>query len=89
MNKNKIINIEANYTTTLHWDMEEIAKSKGFKLEDVEKIEVGKWAYLWIDLKNGESFKVEPDFLDNSTDYKWADNQIFYDKDCNYLEEKA
>ena len=68
--------------------MEEIAKSKGFKLEDVEKIEVGKWAYLWIDLKNGESFKIEPN-LDDTTDYKWANNQIFYDKDWNYLEEKA
>ena len=43
---------------------------------------------VFQDLKNGESFKVEPN-LDNTTDYKWADNQIFYDKDWNYLEEKA
>ena len=41
--KNKIINIEANYTTTLHWDMEDIAESEGFKLKDVERVEVVPW----------------------------------------------
>jgi len=55
--KNKIINIEANYTTTLHWDMEDIAESEGFKLEDVERVEVGKWATLYIILKNDNTTK--------------------------------
>ena len=84
--KNKIINIEADYSTTLHWDMEDIAESKGFKLEDVERVEVGKWATLYISLKNGKSIDVDAFIESDSTDYKWADSERHYDKDWNLVE---
>ena len=84
--KNKIINIEANYTTTLHWDMENIAESKGFKLKDVERVEVGKWATLYIFLKNGKTIDVDAFIESDSTDYKWADSERHYDKDWNLVE---
>lgn len=84
--KNKIINIEANYTTTLHWDMEDIAESEGFKLKDVERVEVGKWATLYISLKNGKSIYAEATLDSDNTDYKWADDERYYDKDWNLTE---
>ena len=84
--KNKIINIEANYTTTLHWDIEDIAKSEGFKLEDVERVEVGKWATLYIILKNDKIIDAEANLDSDNTDYKWADDERHYDKDWNLIE---
>lgn len=84
--KNKIINIEADYSTTLHWDMEDIAESEGFKLEDVERVEVGKWATLYIFLKNGKSIDVDAFPELDSTDYKWANSERHYDKDWNLVE---
>jgi len=84
--KNKIINIEADYSTTLHWDMENIAESKGFKLKDVERVEVGKWATLYIFLKNGKTIDVDAFIESDSTDYKWADSERHYDKDWNLVE---
>ena len=84
--KNKIINIEADYSTTLHWDMEDIAESRGFKLEDVERVEVGKWATLYIFLKNGKSIAAEASLGLDNTDYKWADSELHYDKDWNLIE---
>tara|TARA_R100000544_G_C2198475_1_gene45436 strand:+ start:159 stop:422 length:264 start_codon:yes stop_codon:yes gene_type:complete len=86
--KNKIGNIEASYTTTLHWNVEDIAESEGFKLEDVDKVEVGKWATLYIFLKNGKSIDAEATLDTNNTDYKWADNERHYDKDWNLLEKE-
>ena len=86
--KNKIRNIEANYTTTLHWNVEDIAKSEGFKVEDVDKVELGKWATLYIYLKNGKSIDVEASLSNDSTDYKWAYSTDYYDKDWNSLEEE-
>ena len=84
--KNKIINIEADYSTTLHWDMEDIAELRGFKLEDVERVEVGKWATLYIFLKNGKSIDVDGYIGSDSTDYKWAENERHYDGDWNLIE---
>ena len=66
--------------------MEDIAESKGFKLEDVERVEVGKWATLYIFLKNGKSIDVDAFIESDSTDYKWADSERHYDKDWNLVE---
>ena len=85
--KNKIANVEANYTTTVHWNIEDVAESEGFKVEDVDKVEVGKWATLYIYLKNGTSIDVEAT-LDDNTDYKWADSSAYFDKDWVFLEEE-
>ena len=84
--ENKIANIEANYTTTLHWNMEDVAKSEGFKVEDVKRVEVGKWATLYIYLKNGKSIDVEASLDNDNTDYKWADNLAYFSKDWELLE---
>jgi hypothetical protein len=79
------IHIEAHYRTTLYWDMEEIAKSEGFKLEEVESVQVGKWAKLFIDLKNGKTIGIDPP-LEHNTDYKWSEEEGYYDKDWNLVE---
>jgi len=84
--KNKIANIEANYTTTLRWNIEDVAESEGFKLEDVKRVEVGKWATLYIYLKNGKSIDAEATLDSDNTDYKWADDERHYDKDWNLIE---
>jgi len=85
--ENKIANIEANYTTTLHWNIEDVAESEGFKVEDVKRVEVGKWATLHIYLKNGKSIDVEAP-LHNDTDYKWADSSAYFDKDWELVVEE-
>ena len=86
--ENKIANIEANYTTTLHWNMEDVAKSEGFKVEDVKRVEVGKWATLYIYLKNGKSINVEASLDSGDIDYKWADSSAYFDKDWGLVVEE-
>jgi len=86
--ENKIANIEANYTTTLHWNIEDVAESEGFKVEDVKRVEVGKWATLYIYLKNGKSIDVEASLDIDNTDYKWADNTAYFDKDWGLVVEE-
>ena len=86
--EDQIINIEANYTTTLHWNIEDVAESEGFKVEDVKRVEVGKWATLYIYLKNGKSIDVEASLGNDNTDYKWADNTAYFDKDWGLVVEE-
>ena len=84
--EDQIINIEANYTTTVHWNMDDLAKSEGFKVEDVKRVEVGMWATLHIKLNNGKSIYVEAAPV--TTDYKRADSSAYFDKHWVLLEEE-
>ena len=79
--------IEAKYDTTVIWDIKDIAKRKHFKIEDIKKVSVGKWARLFIELKNGKTIIEDAD-TDNITDFKWSLHDSFYDADFNVLDEQ-
>ena len=75
--------IEAKYDTTIIWDIKDIAKRKQF---NIKKVYVGKWARLFIELKNGETI-IEDGDTDNITDFKWSLHDSFLDANCNVLDE--
>ena len=79
--------VEAKYDTTLSWDIEAIAESEGFELEDIEKVEVGKWVTLHIHLRDGTfiSKQITPE-LDN-TDWKWSSMDSYLNEDWNPIDE--
>ena len=79
--------VEAKYDTTIMWDIEMIAESEGFALEDIEKVEGGTWVELHITLKDGTfiSKQITPD-LDN-TDWKWSSMDSYLDEDWNTIDE--
>lgn len=79
--------VEAKYDTTIMWDIERIAEREGFALEDIEKVEVGKWVELHITLRDGTfiSKQITPN-LDN-TDWKWSSTNSYLDEDWNTIDE--
>ena len=83
----KVRYVETKYDTTISWDIEMIAESEGFELEDIEKIEVGKYVELRIQLKDGTLFRkqIAPE-LDN-TDWKWSSMDSYLDEDWNPIDE--
>ena len=83
----KVRYVEAKYDTTIMWDIERIAESEGFALEDIEKVEVGKWVELHITLRDGTfiSKQITPD-LDN-TDWKWSSTNSYLDEGWNTIDE--
>ena len=83
----KVRYVEAKYDTTLSWDIEAIAEKNNFKMEEIDKIEVGKWVRLFITLKDGTIFQ-EDGGTGDSTDWKWAEHQGFYDKDWLSIDEE-
>ena len=82
----KVRYVEAKYDTTLSWDIEAIAEKNNFKMEEIDKIEVGKWTILFITLKDGTIFQEEGSDGD-ATDWKWAVHQGFYDKNWLSIDE--
>ena len=83
----KVRYVEAKYDTTLSWDIEAIAEKNNFKMEEIDKIEVGKWTILFITLKDGTIFQEEGSDGD-ATDWKWAVHQGFYDKNWFSIDEE-
>ena len=83
----KVRYVEAKYDTTLVWDIEDIAKRNNFKIEEIDNIEVGKWGRIFITLKDGTIFQ-EDGGTGDSTDWKWAEHQGFYDKDWLSIDEE-
>ena len=83
----KVRYVEAKYDTTLVWDIEDIAKRNNFKIEEIDKMEVGKWTRLFITLKDGTQFWEDGNESD-ATDWKWAEHQGFYDKDWLSIDEE-
>ena len=76
----KVRYVEAMYNTAITWDIEDIAERYDFKIEDIANMEVGKWVKLFITLKDGTVIE-EDGGTGDSTDWKWADREGFYDKD--------
>ena len=83
----KVRYVEAKYDTTLSWDIEAIAEKNNFKMEEIDKIEVGKWTRLFITLKDGTQFWEDGNESD-ATDWKWAEHQGFYDKNWLSIDEE-
>jgi hypothetical protein len=83
----KVRYVEAKYDTTLSWDIKAIAEKNNFKMEEIDKIEVGKWTRLFITLKDGTQFWEDGNESD-ATDWKWAEHQGFYDKDWLSIDEE-
>ena len=83
----KVRYVEAKYDTTLSWDIEAIAEENNFKIEEIDKIEVGKWTRLFITLKDGTQFWEDGNESD-ATDWKWAEHQSFYDKNWLSIDEE-
>tara|TARA_A200000159_G_scaffold51246_1_gene47335 strand:- start:982 stop:1251 length:270 start_codon:yes stop_codon:yes gene_type:complete len=83
----KVRYVEARYDTTISWDIEDIAERNNFKIEEIDKIEVGKWVKIFITLKDGTIFQ-EDGGTGDSTDWKWAEHQSFYDKDWLSIDEE-
>ena len=79
--------VEAKYDTTIMWDIESIAERNNFKIEEIDKIEVGKWVRIFITLKDGTIFQ-EDGCTGDSTDWKWAEHQGFYDKNWYSIDEE-
>ena len=79
--------VEAKYDTTIMWDIEDIAERNNFKIEEIDKIEVGKWVRIFITLKDGTIFQ-EDGGTGDSTDWKWAEHQGFYDKNWYSIDEE-
>ena len=84
----KVRYVEAKYDTTLSWDIEAIAEENNFKIEEIDKIEVGKWTRLFITLKDGTVFEEEGYVDSDATDWKWAVHQGFYDKNWLSIDEE-
>tara|TARA_Y100000004_G_scaffold137626_1_gene155962 strand:+ start:487 stop:744 length:258 start_codon:yes stop_codon:yes gene_type:complete len=72
----KVRYVEAKYDTTLSWDIEAIAEKNNFKMEEIDKIEVGKWTRLFITLKDGTQFWEDGNESD-ATDWKWSREDSF------------
>ena len=79
--------VEAKYDTTIMWDIERIAEREGFALEDIEKVEVGKWVELHITLRDGTfiSKQITPNL--DTTDWKWSSTNSYLDEDWNTIDE--
>lgn len=83
----KVRYVEAKYDTTLVWDIEDIAKRNNFKIEEIDKIEVGKWVRLFITLKDGTIFSEDGNNSD-ATDWKWSSLDSYLDKDWMPIDEE-
>ena len=84
----KVRYVEAKYDTTLSWDIEAIAEKNNFKMEEIDKIEVGKWTRLFITLKDGTQFWEDGYVDSDATDWKWAEHQGFYDENWLSIDEE-
>lgn len=84
----KVRYVEAMYKTAVTWDIEDIAESHDFKIEDIANMEVGKYVKLFITLKDGTIIEEDGGYLDDTTDWKWADREGFYDKDWRSIDEE-
>ena len=74
--------LEAEYTTTLTWDLEDLNI-------DVNKIDnyYIKYGTLHVTYKDGKTIEYESEFgVDDDTDYKWADKETFYNEDFDEVE---
>lgn len=85
---NKVRFVEAKYDTVLSWDLDSIAETNNFNVEDIIKVDVGKWTSLEVHLKDGRVFYQDGNSDTDSTDWKWAVQEKFYSKDFIELDKE-
>ena len=76
--------VEMTYDHTITFDIEEIANANNFIPSDIEEVECGKWAKLWITLKDGRVITEDGCFF-GEVELKWAREETFYDGSYNEL----
>ena len=83
MSYSKVKTVRAKYNTYLHWDIENIAESYKFNVDDIKQIQVGKWTDLIITLKD-DTVIVDNSKTDGislwDTDWKWSDKVTYEDE---------
>tara|TARA_R110002050_G_scaffold70333_1_gene151630 strand:+ start:351 stop:635 length:285 start_codon:yes stop_codon:yes gene_type:complete len=77
--KDKPIQLIAEYTTTLEWDLEDLNIDAN-KIYDYYI----KHGILHLTYKDGST--VEHESNNGDTDYKWADKETFYNEDFDEVE---
>tara|TARA_A100000172_G_scaffold5886_2_gene3363 strand:- start:1468 stop:1776 length:309 start_codon:yes stop_codon:yes gene_type:complete len=83
---NEVRYVKAKYETNINYDLDDIAKEKGFNVADIIRVETGKWATLEILLKDGNSFYIQHTPNGDETDWKWATKEYFYTEDFSTLD---
>ena len=83
---NEVRYVKAKYETNINYDLDDIAKEKGFNVADIIRVETGKWATLEILLKDGYSLYIQHTPNGDETDWKWATKESFYGKDYEDLD---
>lgn len=83
---NEVRYVKAKYETNINYDLDDIAKEKGFNVADIIRVETGKWATLEILLKDGNYFYIQHTPNGDETDWKWATKEYFYTEDFSNLD---
>jgi hypothetical protein len=81
--------LQATYSVSLMFDVEEIEKDLNIKWEDVEEWFV-KYTGLKLKMKNGDTLDLDRDFdMNHYTDWKWPEEEMELDKKGFPINEKV
>ena len=79
--ENKPIQLIAEYTTTLEWDLEDL----NIDANEIDDYYI-KYGTLHITYKDGRIKEYESNFDMGDTDYKWAEKETFYNDQFDEVE---
>mgnify|MGYP003640066573 FL=1 len=79
--ENKPIQLIAEYTTTLEWDLEDL----NIDANEIDDYYI-KYGTLHITYKDGRIKEYESNFDMGDIDYKWANKETFYNEDFDEVE---
>jgi len=73
--------VEMTFDHTISFDIQEIADANNFVTDDIKEVECGKWAHLYITLKDGRIVTTDGyKYGEVEVDMKWASEEHFYDE---------
>ena len=79
--ENKPIQLIAEYTTTLEWDLEDL----NIDANEIDDYYI-KYGTLHITYKDGRIKEYESNFDMGDIDYKWAEKETFYNDQFDEVE---
>ena len=79
--EDKPIQLIAEYTTTLEWDLEDL----NIDANEIDDYYI-KYGTLHITYKDGRIKEYESNFDMGDTDYKWAEKETFYNDQFDEVE---
>ncbi len=82
----RVRDICAKYDTNVWWNIDDIAETYEFSMEDIVNIEIVKWVHLEITLKDGTIHTIEGNPDTDSTDWKWPVKEQYFDKEFRELD---